>query len=159
MKWTLGGQEVQNHWDGTNRWEKPKHTARPRKGQAPSSQTQYQNKYASLLNEGKTPQGSQSTDGTQRVAREAWDRMSKEEKDFAEVFCDVRADEFESVVKDEWPNGARKPTGWRRSELHVQACQRFRSGRLDPANCSQGFIELVIAGDKACRRFYRGSGR
>ena len=81
MKWTLGGQEVQNHWDGTNRWEKPKHTARPRKGQAPSSQTQYQNKYASLQNEGKTPQGSQSTNGTQRIAREAWNRMSKEERE------------------------------------------------------------------------------
>ena len=81
MKWTLGGQEVQNHWDGTNRWEKPKHTARPRKGQAPSSRTQYQNKYSSLQIEGKTPQGSRGTKGNQRIAKEEWDRMSQEERE------------------------------------------------------------------------------
>ena len=80
MKWTLGGQEVQNHWDGTNRWEKPKHTARPRKAQAPSSQTQYQNKYASLLNEGKTPQGSRGKKGN-HIAQEEWDKMSQGEKE------------------------------------------------------------------------------
>ena len=81
MNWALGGQEVQSQWDGTNRWEKPTHTARPRKGQVPSSRTQYQNKYASLQNEGKTPQGSRGTNGNQHIAQEEWDKMSPGEKE------------------------------------------------------------------------------